>query len=136
MKEEKKEAPNKMGPQNMGSGEKPKAFFKTLKRILQYSNKYLPAIIISLSCALIGTILMLLGPSKISDLTNLIQDGLTTSINMEAVLKIVIILIVFYSLSWILNSIQGFILAGVTQKISYRMRGDISRQINALPMSF
>lgn len=125
-----------MGPKDTNNGEKPKAFMKTMKRILGYSKIYTTAIIVALVCAIVGTVFMLLGPSKISDLTTLIEDGITTSIDLGAVANIGILLVVFYCLSFILSSTQGLIMATITQKISYRMRNDISRQINRLPMSF
>lgn len=125
-----------MAPPNMGGGEKAKEFKTTMKRILKYSNKYLPVVYFALACAAVGTVLMLLGPDKLSDLTDIIKDGLMTSIDMNSVYKIGIILIVFYGVSWVLSSLQGWIMATVTQKISYSLRGDISRKINRIPMSY
>jgi len=125
-----------MDPAQATYTEKPKTLFKTLNRILKYSKKYGIAVIIGLIASIIGTILMLAGPSKLSELTDIIKDGLSTSIDMDKILKIAIILIVFYSLHWIFNSIQGWIMATVTQKISYEMRKDISVKINKVPMSY
>lgn len=124
------------GPQPGSGVEKPKNLGKTLKRILDYSNKYLPIIIVAFACAIAATILMLLGPSRLSDLTNIIKDGLTGSIDMDSIVSIASMLVIFYALSWILNCVQGWILATTTQKISYSMRKDISRKINRIPMSY
>jgi len=124
------------GPQPGSGVEKPKNLSKTLKRILDYSNKYLPIIIVAFACAIAATILMLLGPSRLSDLTNIIKDGLTGSIDMDSIVSIASMLVIFYALSWILNCVQGWILATTTQKISYSMRKDISRKINRIPMSY
>lgn len=123
-------------PQSQGNGEKPKDLLKVMKRIMLYSKRFLPVVIFALICAVMGTVLMLLGPSQLSDMTNLITDGLTTSIDMDSIFRIGITLVIFYSLSFVFSSIQGWILAGVTQKISFGMRKDISDKINRVPMSY
>lgn len=125
-----------MNPPNMTGGEKAKDFNKIMKRILQYSKKYLAVVIIALICAAAGTVLMLMGPDKLSDLTNIIKDGLSSSIDLEAVAKIGILLTSFYAASWILSALQGWIIATVTQRISYSLREDISHKINRIPMSY
>ena len=60
----------------MGGGEKPKDMIGSWKKLLRYCNRYTVFIIIAVLCAAGGTVLTLLGPGKISDLTKYIQDGL------------------------------------------------------------
>ena len=119
-----------------GSVAKAKDTKKTIKMLLTYSKKYLPGIIIAVIAAVAGTIIALVGPSKLKVLTNLITEGIPTIIDMPGIVKIGILLIVLYLTSALLNTLQGWIMATVTQKISQKMRIDISRKINRLPMWF
>ena len=104
--------------------------------LLTYSKKYLPGIIIAVIAAVAGTIIALVGPGKLKVLTNLITEGIPTIIDMPGIVKIGILLIALYLTSALLNTLQGWIMATVTQKISQKMRIDISRKINRLPMWF
>ncbi len=119
-----------------GSVAKAKETKKTIKMLLTYSKKYLPGIIIAVIAAVAGTIIALVGPGKLKVLTNLITEGIPTIIDMPGIVKIGILLIVLYLTSALLNTLQGWIMATVTQKISQKMRIDISRKINRLPMWF
>ena len=114
--------------------EKAKDFSGTWKKLLRYCREYRVHLILSLFCAFAGTIFTLLGPGRIADLTDVISEGIVTGIHMEKVQGIAITLICFYSISLILSVSQGRIMASVTQRISQRLRGDISGKINRLPM--
>lgn len=122
------------GPGGPGGGEKAKNFVGIWKKLLNYSKKYHAAIIIALICAIGGTVLTILGPDKLSQMTNLIKDGILTGIDLEGVAKIGFVLVAFYAMSFILSSTQSFIMSTITQRISKRLRGDISGKINRLPM--
>jgi ATP-binding cassette subfamily B protein len=117
-----------------GGGEKAKNFKATWGKLLRYCKNYWPVMLVAFACAVGGTVLTLLGPDKLSDLTNLIKSGLVTGIDMDAVAKIGLTLTVFYALSAVLTLTQGFVMATITQKVSKRMRSDISSKINRLPM--
>lgn len=117
-----------------GGGEKAKNFKATWGKLLRYCKKYLAVMIVALVCATLGTVLTLLGPDKLSDLTNLVKDGLMTGVNMDAVTKIGLTLVVFYGLSAVLSLVQGIVMATITQKVTKSMRDDISTKINRLPM--
>jgi ATP-binding cassette subfamily B protein len=90
--------------------------------------------IVALLAAACGTVLTLMGPEKLSDLTKVVTDGLLTSIDMEAVAKIGFTLVAFYAASWVLSLTQQLIMAETTQRVSKRLRSDISHKINRLPM--
>jgi len=81
-----------------------------------------------------GTVLTLQGPDKLSELTKVITDGLLTGIDMNAVAKIGFTLVGFYLTSWVLSLAQQIIMSETTQRISKRLRTDISTKINRLPM--
>ena len=83
-----------------------------------------------------GTILTLLGPDRLSDMTDLIGEGILGDLDMEAIMSIGFTLIAFYAASFLLSLCQGWIMAYVTQKLSKNLRTDISGKINRLPMWF
>ena len=116
--------------------EKAKDFSGTWKKLIRYGREFRFHLIFSLFCAFAGTILTLMGPGRIADLTDLISAGILTGIDMEKVGRTAALLICLYSGSLILSVSQGRIMASVTQKISRRLRGDISAKINRLPMWF
>ena len=89
---------------------------------------------IALICSVISTILTLIGPDKLSDMTEEITKGIMTGIDMNAVKTIGLTLVVFYAISYLLSVSQNFIMATVTQKISKSLRSNISKKINCLPM--
>ncbi len=128
-----------------GAVEKPGDFKKTVAQLLAYCKKYLPVIIIALIAAAAGTAMQVIGPDKLKDLTNEIMKGLPVMqsgnavagiIDMNIVTKMVWMLILFYGGSFILNYLQSYIMATVTQVISKRMRTDISQKINRLPLKY
>ncbi len=114
--------------------EQSKDFKGTWKKLLVYCKKYWTMMIIAIIGACIGTILTLLGPDKLSEMTKVITEGLITGIDMDAVSKIGFTLVAFYATSAILSAIQHLIMANVTQGVSKRLRSDISKKINRLPM--
>lgn len=124
------------GPPAPGPGatEKSKDFVGTWAKLIRYCKKYVAIVVVALICAVIGTILTLIGPDKLSELTDLITEGIMTGIDMDAVAKIGFTLIAFYAASMILSVVQSWIMATVTQKVSQRLRSDISGKINRLPM--
>ena len=111
-----------------------KDFSGTWKKLFEYCKEFRLHLIVSLICAFAGTILTLMGPGRIADLTDVISAGILTGVDMEQVRKIALTLIFLYSGSLILSVSQGRIMATVTQRISRRLRGDISAKINRLPM--
>ncbi len=115
-------------------GEKPKDFKQTWKKLLTFCKKYWPLMILSLICAGAGTILTLLGPDKLSEMTKVVTEGIMTGIDMEAVKTIGLTLVCFYAASAVLSSAQQLMMAVVTQGVSKKLRGSISRKINKLPM--
>lgn len=115
---------------------KQKGDMKSLKKMIMYFKPYFPAIIIALIFAIAGAICTIIGPEKISDLMTLIQKGIMTGIDMTAVLDIAITLVILYCASAILTYSQQFIMATVTQKTSKKLRKNINKKINKLPLSY
>lgn len=123
------------GPKSLGA-EKPNNFGHTWKQLIVYSKKQMPFVIIAIVAALASTILSLIGPAMISNITDIISKGLTTQIDIPAVVHICTILLILYGTSWVLNFSQHFIMATVTQIISKRLRRDIVDKTNRLPFTY
>lgn len=122
---------------NDNTATKQKADFnKSWKKLIIYCKKHLTSILIATILAIVGTVLTLIGPNKIGELTNIIADGMMTQIDMTAVLGIAIVLVIIYSVSSFSTFFEGYIMAGVTQKVSKRLRKDISHKINKLPLKY
>lgn len=119
-----------------GTGEKARDFKKTWSQLIAYAKPQLPAMAAALVCAAIGSILSLIGPNQLSKITNLITAGFMKGIDIAAVTKICVTLVVIYALSMLLSFSQGYIMATVTQIITKRMRTDVSHKINRLPISY
>ncbi|ABX42054.1 ABC transporter ATP-binding protein [Lachnoclostridium phytofermentans] len=124
------------GPGMGGAGEKAKDFKTTWVKLLKYCKKYWAVMVIALSCVVMGTVLTLIGPDKLSELTDLITKGIVTGIDLDGVARIGWTLVIFYGLSFLLSLIQGVVMATITQNVSKQLRGDISAKINRLPMWF
>lgn len=107
-----------------------------LGKLITYSKNQIPIIIVALIAAIIGTVLTLIGPDKLSEMTDIITAGIMTSIDLDKILSIGLTLVAMYCASAILSFSQGYIMATVTQRISKRLRRDISQKINRLPMSY
>lgn len=131
---------NRGGMRGPGMGRRPaeksKDFKGTWMKIIRYCKRYLAVIVVALICAVAGTILTILGPNKLSDLTKVITEGIATGIDMERVKSIGLTLVVFYVGSAILSFGQQFIMATVTQNVTKQLRSDISGKINRLPMAY
>jgi len=126
--------------------EKPKNFRGTWARLLKYMGKSLPMLILMIFCSVGGVIFQILGPDKLKDLTNYVFVGvpheiggeyvLFGAINMSAVWQIVFILIAFYTISFVLNIIHSIIMPFIAAGVVRRMRGQISKKINRLPIGY
>ena len=117
-------------------GEKAKNFSKAIQDLMGYCRKFLPAIVVAVVLAAAGSILNLIGPGKVADMTNLITQGMMGSIDVEAVVEIAGLLVCLYGLGWLFSVIQGVIMATVTQRVSKSLRTDISQKINRLPLRY
>ncbi len=187
--------------------EKEKIDKATWGKLVSYCHKYIFAVIIAVICAACGTVFTLIGPDKLSEITNIVTEGIAPdtdkfgeitgavtqnfqsgmpqditidgavisiadqqkmleilsnvdkddmdsalksmdnlpesvyelikpSVDIDAILKIVITLGILYVIGWFMSSVQGFTMATVTQSVTKCFRTDISKKINRLPMSY
>ena len=118
------------------SNEKAKDFKSSIKKLINYCKPLMPIIIIAIILAFLSSVLAIIGPDKLKDMTNVITKGLMGKINLNKVKSIGLLLIIFYSASFIFNYFQGFLMATVTQKFSKKLRSEIIVKINKLPLKY
>ena len=127
-------------PKHHGPGskiaEKPKSFKKSMLKLIDYMHPFIPLIIIAIILALLSSVFAIIGPNKISDITDLIAEGMTRTINLKKITNIAIFLGILFSLSAIFNFIQGYIMATVANKFSMNLRRNISFKINKLSLKY
>ncbi|ASS38230.1 ABC transporter ATP-binding protein [Mogibacterium pumilum] len=124
------------------AAEKPKNFGKSMKQIISYSGNYKYTFIVVIFFAIAGTVFQVIGPKVMGRATTVLAEGLmykikgTGTIDFTTIGKILALTVALYALSSILSFIQGWIMTGITQKIVYNMRRDISEKINRMPMKY
>ena len=116
--------------------DKPDNFLDNWKKLIKYSNKYWMALFASVFLAAGGNILNVLAPYQMGRMTDVIEAGIGAVLDMDAIMSIGLILVFLYGMGGLFNLIQGWIMAGVTQRISEDLRSDISTKINKLPISY
>ena len=130
----------KTKPRNVGPGprvsEKPKDFKLAIKKMMFYLKKYMPFIVVALILASLSSVLSIIGPNKISDLTDIIKDGLISGIDFEKVHSIAIFLVILYLVSAVFNYVQTFIMTTVANNFAKGLRSSISKKINKLPLKY
>ena len=141
-----KGGPMGRGPMGHGHGaamgEKANDFSGTMKQLMKYMSKYKIAIIAVLLFAIGSTVFSIVGPKILGKATTKIFEGLmakvsgTGGIDFGAIEKILLILVCLYLVSALFSFVQGYIMSGISQKISYEMRNQISEKINRMPMKY
>lgn len=125
------------------TGEKAKNFKGTTKKLIRnYLSKYKFALIIVLIFAIGSTIFSIVGPKILGNATTIIFEGLVDKvsgiggIDFGKIGEILLTLLIIYAISAIFSLIQGFTMTGVAQKLTYRLRNDLAKKINKLPMNY
>lgn len=115
---------------------KKKNVFSALGKVFGYMKSKVPLIILAMILAACGAILTIVGPGKIGEITNLMEAGLYGNMDLAAIAKIGIFLVIVYLASSLFTFVQQFIMATVTLDTSKRMRGELMEKINRVPMSY
>ena len=124
------------------SNEKAKNLSKTLSTLLKYLKPFRIAIFFVILFAVGSTIFTIIGPKILGNATTKLVQGLiakysgTGSIDIDGIKHTLLLLLCIYVLSGILSYIQAWIMSGVTQKVTYRLREEISLKINRLPLNY
>ncbi len=137
---------NKRAPRGrMGKGmpgEKPKNFRKSLGKLFKYMGRYKYAIFAVMVMAAISTVFSVAGPKVMGKATTELANGLmkkvngTGGIDFTLIGKILLFTLALYVTSVAFSFIQGWIMTGITQKLAYRMRREISEKIDRMPMKY
>lgn len=139
-----KHAPKRgpMGRGGMMPVEKAKDFKGSIKKLINYIGKYKIAIFIVMIVTTVSTVFNVIGPKILGKATTTLSEGLmkkiagTGSIDFGRIGSILIAVLCLYLASAMFNFIQGWIMTGVTQKVCYRLRKEISEKINRMPMKY
>ena len=142
--EVKTHQPRRRGPMGHGMqpGEKPKDFKKSIKKLMSYIGKYKAAIFVVMFFAACSTIFNVAGPKILGKATTALSEGLMTkiqgtgSIDFGKIGSILLFVLGLYLCSAVFNFIQGWIMTGITQKVCYQLRKEISEKINRMPMKY
>lgn len=126
----------------MQPGEKPKDLKKSVKKLMQYIAKYKIGIFVVMLFAAFSTIFNVAGPKILGKATTALSEGLmkkiqgTGSIDFHKIGWILLIVLALYLASALFSFVQGWIMTGITQKVCYRLRREISEKINRMPMKY
>lgn len=141
-----KQPPRRRGPggprRGMMPAEKAKDFKGSIGKLIKYIGTYKIAIIFVMVMAAASTVFSVIGPKILGKATTGLSEGLmrkiagTGGIDFGYIGKILLIVLGLYACSAIFNFIQGWIMTGISQKICYRMRKEISEKINRMPMKY
>ncbi|MBC6695455.1 ABC transporter ATP-binding protein [Terrisporobacter mayombei] len=132
-----------MGHGMKGPGEKAKDFKGTMKTLISYLAKYKLSIILVLIFAIGSVAFSVIGPKILGKATTEIFNGLISKvsgegngIDFDAIKNILLSLVALYALSTVFSFIQGFVMSGIAQKVAYKLRDELSKKINRLPMKY
>ena len=116
--------------------EKADDFRLAWRRLFDYMDRYRLGFVIALVVACVGTVLTLAGPNLISDVTDMIQEGLMGPMDLDGIVSLCLLLVALYAVSAILTFVQQYIMTTISQRTASSFRRDISRKINRLPLRY
>jgi len=138
--------PQRRGPHGPGSaaipGEKPKNFRKSAGQLMRYMGRYKIGLVFVAAAAAASTVFNVAGPKIMGHATTELAEGLmrkiggTGGIDFERIAQILLFTLTLYLVSAALSFVQGWIMTGISQKVSYRMRREIAEKIDRMPMKY
>ncbi len=126
----------------MSTGEKAKNFKGTMRKLVQYLGEYTVPITLTLLVAAGSTVFSILGPKTLGKATTKLFEGVmaqisgTGTIDFSYIGRIIFIVLGLYLCSALFRYVQGWIMAGISVKITYRFRRDIVEKINRMPLKY
>lgn len=130
------------GPHGMMATEKAKDFKGTFRKLIHYLSRYHITILLVLIFAFCSTVFAIIGPKIMGDATQKIYEGLmniitnTGGMDYEGLLHIILILLGLYALSAFFSYLQGWMMSGVSNSVSYQLRNELAAKIHKLPLSY
>lgn len=141
-----KRPPRRHGPMGGGPGmmpgEKPKDLKGSIGKLFVYMGSFKIAVFCVMVFAVISTVFNVAGPKILGRATTALSEGLmgkiaqTGGIDFDFIGKILLLTLSLYVISSLFSFLQGYIMSGITQKVCYRMRKEISEKINRMPMKY
>lgn len=141
-----KRPPRRHGPMGgghgMAPGEKPKDLKGSMGKIFVYLGSFKIAVFLVMIFAVVSTVFNVIGPKVMGKATTALSEGLmnkianTGGIDFDLIGRILLFTLGLYIISSLFSFLQGFIMSGVTQKVCYRLRKEISEKINRMPMKY
>ena len=132
----------RMGGRGQMPVEKAKDFKGSIGKLFAYMKQYHAAVAVVILCAIASTVFSVIGPDILGKATTELSNGLlakiqgTGSIDFTKIGQILLFVLGLYLLSTLFSFVQGWLMTGVTQKVCYRMRNDISEKIDRMPMAY
>lgn len=120
----------------MSDGKSGSAFGTTWKRIIVYLGKDRRILWASLILSFMSTILTLIGPGKLTEITDKISEGLGGAMDIDGIAGLVIVLVAIYTAGLVLSVIENYMVATLSQRTAGRLREDLSSKINLIPLSY
>lgn len=127
---------NHPSPKTLGNPKKPQNFKSAISDILRYCKRWSVPILVSLVFSVGSTVLSVIAPDKMADLTNAISAGLATEIDIDGVKSAIISILIIYISSGLLTCIANYLMISVMQRLSWSLRKDISEKINRIPLGY
>ena len=121
---------------NRRNMEKDLNFKEDILKLFNYIKRYLSLIIPALILAFICSVISIIGPDKLKDMTDTITAGIMTGIDLDKVKSIGIFLVTIYAVGAVFGYIQGFIMSTVTNRCAKNLRTEIGEKINRLPLKY
>lgn len=134
------QGPRGIGP--MAVAEKPKNFKRAMSRLIKYIGRYKYGILAVIALAAFSTLFSVIGPKVMGKATTELASGLmrkvqgTGGIDFDKIARILLTTLAIYLVSSAFSFVQGWIMTGITQKVAYRMRRDISLKIDRMPIKY
>ena len=122
--------------------EKAKDFKGTLKKVIKYIGGFKIGVIAVMICAVASAIFHIVSPKILGKATTALSEGLmgkitgSGGIDFAYIGKILIIVLCLHAASFLFGAVQGFTMSGITQKLCYRLRKQISEKINRMPLKY
>ncbi|WP_370784458.1 ABC transporter ATP-binding protein [Ruminococcus callidus] len=132
----------RMGGRGQMPVEKAKDFKGSIGKLFAYMKQYHAAVAVVILCAIASTVFSVIGPDILGKATTELSNGLlakiqgTGSLDFTKIGQILLFVLGLYLLSTLFSFVQGWLMTGVTQKVCYRMRKDISEKIDRMPMAY
>jgi len=126
----------------MMPGEKARDFKGTMKRLIKALSPYRWSFLVVLIFAAASTVFNIIGPKILGNATTILFDGVlaslagTGSIDFDAIGRILVTMAILYTIASLFGYIQGWIMSGVSAKVTYNFRRDIAEKINRMPLRY